>query len=406
MKKTKQWAPNPYAIAQLLLDNLNIEGVYESTGEKADEFLRRAFNAKGEQSTVTEAVELFRQLALAVGRPMSTAQVLDLAEAKRVAQLFRVEQIKRVLPYLVPLLDAEFALNQDVQNQEGQSGRTWFADAGQLIIEDASYLDPIQGAVSNCYLISAMIALAWIKPPSWQTGMSSARFKPPEEAAFEWRFHSERGRERNPIKITGRIPINAKRKPRYARSVSGESWPALLEKAYVMKMRSADATEAEPTLADYQAIEKKGSTPPRACQVLAGGLISGEILDSASDAKLFSSSRTGLVKASGVVRRPVMAWTKDDIGVKDRRVWEKTGLWPNHAYAVLGVMPSKHIVLRNPHGVATTVRRGYATGMWQPAGRDPVDLNKNGVFAISPPLFFKHFEDMGWVEHKPQRRRS
>ena len=184
-------------------------------------------------------------------------------------------------------------------------------------------MDPIQGAVSNCYLISAMIALAWIKPPSWQTGMSSARFKPPEEAAFEWRFHSERGRERNPIKITGRIPINAKRKPRYARSVSGESWPALLEKAYVMKMRSADATEAEPTLADYQAIEKKGSTPPRACQVLAGGLISGEILDSASDAKLFSSSRTGLVKASGVVRRPVMAWTKDDIGVKDRRVWRK-----------------------------------------------------------------------------------
>ena len=39
---------------------------------------------------------------------MSTAQVLELAEAKRVAQLFAVEQIKRVLPYLVPLPDAEF----------------------------------------------------------------------------------------------------------------------------------------------------------------------------------------------------------------------------------------------------------------------------------------------------------
>ena len=121
--------------------------------------------------------------------------------------------------------------------------------------------------------------------------------------------------------------------------------------------------------------------------------------------KLFSPSRTGLVTASGVVRRPVMAWTKDDIGVKDRKVWEKTGLWPNHAYAVLGVMPSKHIVLRNPHGVATTVRRGYATGEWQPADREPVVLNKNGVFAISPALFFKHFEDMGWVEHRPPRQR-
>ncbi|MGZ9057695.1 MAG: C2 family cysteine protease [Burkholderiaceae bacterium] len=331
---------------------------------------------------------------------------MELAEAKRAAQLFRVEQIKRVLPYLVPLLDAEFAPFQDAQNQTGQSGRTWFGDAGQLMIEDASYLDPIQGAISNCYLISAMIALAWVKPPSWESGLSSSRFNPPDEAAFEWRFHSERGRERSAVKISGRIPINAKRKPRYARSASGESWPALLEKAYVMKMRSADAKEAEPTLADYQAIEKKGSTPPRACQVLAGGLTSGEILDDASDAKLFSPNRRGLIKDSGIVRRPVMAWTKDDIGVKDRKVWEKTGLWPNHAYAVLGVMPSKHIVLRNPHGVATTARRGYATGKWQPAGRDPVELNKNGVFAISPPLFFKHFEDMGWVEHRPQRRRS
>ena len=60
-------------------------------------------------------------------------------------------------------------------------------------------------------------------------------------------------------------------------------------------------------------------------------------------------------------------------------------------------MPSKHIVLRNPHGVATTARRGYATGEWQPEDRDPAELNKNGVFAISPALFFKHFEDMGWV---------
>lgn len=406
MKKTRQWAPNPYAIAQLLVDNLNIEPVYESSGEEADKFLHRAFNIKGDRATLTEAVELFRKLAVAVGRPMSTAQVLELAEAKRVAQLFAVEQIKRILPYLVPLLDAEFKPFDTGHNRKGQSVQTWFGEAGQLMIDETSYLDPIQGAVSDCYLISAMIALAWVKPPSWEAGLRSARFSPPEESSFEWRFHNDRGRERSPVKISGRIPVNAKRKPRYARSASGESWPSMLEKAYVMKRRSTDTKEAEPTLADYQAIEKQGSTPPVACQALAGGILGGEILDSASDAKLFSPGRTGLVKTSGVVRRPVMAWTKDDIGVKDRKVWEKTGLWPNHAYAVLGVMSSKHIVLRNPHGVATTVRRGYAPGeWWQPADRDPVELNKNGVFAISPALFFKHFEDMGWVEHKPQRQR-
>ena len=138
MKKTRQWAPNPYAIAQLLLDVLDIEPVYEASGEGADNFLRRAFNAKGEKTTLAEAVELFQKLAVAVGRPMSTAQVLELAEAKRIARLFAVEQIRRVLPYLVPLLDAEFA-------------PTWFRDAGQLMIDEASYLDPIQGAVSDCY---------------------------------------------------------------------------------------------------------------------------------------------------------------------------------------------------------------------------------------------------------------
>jgi hypothetical protein len=395
MKKIRQFAPNPYAIAQLLLDTLDIEQeqVYEAGAEAADEFLRRAFNAKGDRTTLAEAVELFRKLAVAVDRPMSTAKVLELAAAKRLAQLFAIEQIRRVLPYLVPLLDAEFVPG-------------WFEDAGQLMIDEASYLDPIQGAVSNCYLISAMIALAWVKPPSWEAGLRSARFSPPEKSSFEWRFHSDRARERSAVKISGRIPVNAKRKPRYARAASGESWPAMLEKAYVMKRRSADAREVEPTLADYQAIEKHGSTPPVACQLLAGGEVGGERLDRpSSDVKLFSPSRAGLVKTSGVVRRPVMAWTKDNIGVYDRKVWEKTGLWPNHAYAVLGVMPSKHIVLRNPHGVATSVRRGYAKGKWEPAGREPVELNKNGVFAISPGLFFRHFEDMGWVEHKPLRRR-
>ncbi|MEO8187121.1 MAG: C2 family cysteine protease [Burkholderiaceae bacterium] len=405
MNKTRQWAPNPYAIAQLLLDTLDIESVYESSGDAADKFLLGAFNVRGEQTTLTEAVELFRQLAVIVGRPMSMAEVLQLAEAKQLAQVFAVEQLQRVLPYLVPLKDAEFQPFENVPNPNGQSGRTWFGDAGQLVMDNASYLDPVQGAVSNCYLISAMIALAWTKPPSWEAGLRSTRFNPPEEASFEWRFHSDRGRERSPVKISGRIPMNAREKPRYARSASGESWPGMLEKAYVMKMRAADAKGKEPTLADYQAIERKGSTPPRACQVLAGGVVGGEILDTASDIKLFSP-RAGLVKTSGVVRRPVMAWTKDDIGVKDRKVWEKTGLWPNHAYALLGVMPSKHIVLRNPHGVATTARRGYATGEWQPVDRDPVELNKNGVFAISPALFFKHFEDMGWVEHEPQSRRS
>ncbi|MBA2548208.1 MAG: hypothetical protein H0V16_07085 [Burkholderiaceae bacterium] len=403
-----QWAPNPYALAELLLDKQELAQLYEGGGEEADDFLQTAYNAASKKITITEGVELFRQLAAAVQRPMTTSAVLELVEAKQAAEVFSVEQIRRVLPYLVPLLDAEFAVLEKMDTRGGQAQGTWLDDAGPFIIEEASYLDPIQGAISDCYLISAMIALAWVKPPSWETALRTVRFDPPKEPALEWQFHTERGRERNRLKISGRLPVSSKKKPRYARSVSGESWPGMLEKAYVMKMRPADASGDEPQLADYQAIEREpvSISPPRACQILAGGARDGEILDNrANDAKLLKP-RSRLVNAVGVVRLPVMAWTKDNIGVKNRKVWEKTGLWPNHAYALLGVTPTNHIVLRNPHGLATKPRRGYARGMWTPKNREPVELNKKGVFAISPPLFFNYFDNMGWVEYKAPARAS
>ena len=409
--KTKQWAPNPYALAELLLDQQELAQLYEGGGAAADDFLRTAYNAASKNITITEAVELFRQLAAAVQRPMTTSEVLELAEAKQAAEVFSVEQIRRVLPYLVPLLDAEFAVLEKTGTSGGPSQGTWLDDAGPFIVEEASYLDPVQGAISDCYLISAMIALAWVKPPSWETALRTVRFDPPTEPALEWQFHTDRGRERNRLKISGRLPVNSRKKPRYARSVSGESWPGMLEKAYVMKMRPANARGDEPTRADYQAIGRpapKGvsTSPPRACQILAGGTHVGELLDHRSNDARLLRPRSRLVNASGVVRSPVMAWTKDDIGVKNRKVWEKTGLWPNHAYALLGVTPTKHIVLRNPHGVATTPRRGYAKGTWTPVNREPVELNKKGVFAISPTLFFKYFDNMGWVKHKPPNRAS
>ena len=103
------------------------------------------------------------------------------------------------------------------------------------------------------------------------------------------------------------------------------------------------------------------------------------------------------------MRKPVMAWTKTDIGVTDSKVWEKTGLWPSHAYAVLGVMGNpdrpEFVVLRNPHGVATDAetRPGYAKGAWNADGQ-AVELNKRGVFAIAPELFYKNFGDIGWID--------
>ena len=82
MKKTRQWAPNPYAIAQLLLDVLDIEPVYKATGEGADKFLRRAFNAKGELVALDTPAELIAKADVTgVDRPTLEDAVLALTNA-------------------------------------------------------------------------------------------------------------------------------------------------------------------------------------------------------------------------------------------------------------------------------------------------------------------------------------
>ena len=100
----------------------------------------------------------------------------------------------------------------------------------------------------------------------------------------------------------------------------------------------------------------------------------------------------------------MIAWTFDENAID---FWDKTGLWPNHAYAVLGVMKDAnhdHIVLRNPHGYPTKERDGYARGSWKAIGapgvrnNGEVQLNTDGVFAITREMFYKHFEHIGWVE--------
>ena len=109
-----------------------------------------------------------------------------------------------------------------------------------------------------------------------------------------------------------------------------------------------------------------------------------------------------LVDNDGVTTRPVMAWTKKNIGTEDKNVWKKTGLWPSHAYAVLGTMGTGHIVLRNPHGFATEPRTGYSKEReWTPRGREPVQLNQAGVFALSEELFSENFGDLGWLNVEP-----
>lgn len=400
------WLPNPYALAQVLTDKLDLDALYNEDGKSADLFLSDAFKSHGKGKTLADLLGLFHRLAEAVKAPMPIAEVINLAEAKQAAEAFDAETIRLLLPYLVPLSDDKFAGSAS-GSPSGAGTRSWFADSKQLIIDDASYLDPIQGAVGDCYLISAMIALAWSSPALLRSAMASTGFNPPNVRTFQWQFHNEAGSEPNQVKVSGRIPIAGKKTPRYARSASGESWAGLMEKAFVVKARPARPSSAEPTPADYQLIDRK-ATPQGACQSLVGGKPDEEILEFEEGRKIFTrvgklGIRSGGMSNAGVMSKPVMAWTKKNIGVTDSKIWERTGLWPSHAYAVLGVIGDpdhpEHVVLRNPHGVATDpdAREGYAKGTWK-AGEQLVDLNQHGVFAITSKLFYDHFGDIGWVD--------
>jgi hypothetical protein len=380
-----KWAPNPYVLAERLSGKL-LAVDEAARADILDAFLREALLSKGKKKTVTEAFAVFQQIAELFERPVSFGRALATARPIYQAAGYTTEQVIPALLDLLPIVGGPSA--DDSFADAGQ-----LTDAGQLIVQKAMYLDPVQGAIEDCYLISAMIALAWAVPQQLAARLTAAGFAPPADRSFQWPFHDHRGGQRQ-AKVSGRL-MTRDGGLRYARSRSPqESWPALVEKAYVMNAR-ASGTADELTALDYKAINR-GSTPARACQSLMGGRVRGEILDSLRGVEIFLPGGR-LSTPHGVMSKPVMAWTKEDIGVKEKKVWEKTGLWPNHAYAVLGVMDSGHIVLRNPHGRATERRRGYAEGPWQ-IRSSSVQLNVDGVFALSRDLFYAHFNDISWVD--------
>lgn len=384
-----KWLPNPYVIAQGLADAPNLLSIIRSDGKTADAFLRDAFVSRSRrQKTVVGSLKVFRDIADLFDSPVELSQAIDKSKEIWAREGYTAEEIARVLPHIAPTMEPVAS--------------TRFADADKLIVDNVSYLDPVQGDVGDCYLISAMSALAWTKRELLTTRLNDSGFGPPASRSFEWRFHKDTGAVDGPTEVSGRIMMEGS-VPRHARSSSPvEDWPSLLEKAYVAKVCGV----VDPSRANYRSIDAKneGSLPQSACQALLGGETQAEILDSDAGEKIFTSQGR-LFTASGVMSKPVMAWTKveEDLG-GNRDVWEATGIWPRHAYAVLGVMRSNdrvtHVVIRNPYGAATDKSRdGYHDGPWDPAGRPPVTLNENGVFAISRKLFYDNFEDIGWVDH-------
>jgi len=406
--RATRWSPNPYALATALTGDLSDDEKLRFDGAKADEFLQRALL----RPDVPQMLASFREFqTLAARGDLATESTqISLADRMReplvqkVAGIFGADAIKRALPSLMPVSDA--ALNQLTLGDAITSVNNRIenlADANQLLIDEALYLDPMQGDVGDCYLIASLIALAWCKQSVLADRLADAGFNPAGQRSFKWQFHDAQGATRGSRSVTGRIPVRGGM-PRYARSANVlEHWPGLIEKAFVMQNRLPQSSAEEPVRGDYLRIERF-STPPNACIALMGGQAHGRIVELEEQFEhLFMDHHdpsVSLLTDEGVTKLPVMAWTKEKLESADADTWTKTGLWPGHAYAVLGTMQSGHVVLRNPHGFATEMRPGYAEGPWKPGDRT-IDLNTKGVFALSPEVFKQNFKHVGWVEDLP-----
>ena len=312
-----RWLPNPYAIAQRLANAPDILSVIRSDGKTADGFLLDTLVSGRRQNTVTSALKVFRQIADLFDGPVALSQAIDRSKEIWAREGYTVDEIARVLPEIAPAI--------------APVSRETFADSDHLIVSDVSYLDPVQGSVGDCYLISSMIALAWAKRAQLTDRLNDSGFDPPSARSFEWQFHNDVGADGR-LEVSGRVLMEGNA-PRYARSSSlTEDWPSLLEKAYVAKV--CGVIGGEPSRANYQSIDAKngGSLPQRACQALIGGELKGQVLSFEAGQRIFSlAGRLGT--PSGVMSKPVMAWTKpeEDMDENDPDVWKATGIWPRHA---------------------------------------------------------------------------
>ena len=156
-----------------------------------DAFLREALLSKGKKKTVTEAFAVFQQIAELFERPVSFGRALATARPIYQAAGYTTEQVIPALLDLLPIVGGPSA--DDSFADAGQ-----LTDAGQLIVQKAMYLDPVQGAIEDCYLISAMIALAWAVPQQLAARLTAAGFAPPADRSFQWPFQIPEGASAKP----------------------------------------------------------------------------------------------------------------------------------------------------------------------------------------------------------------
>jgi hypothetical protein len=400
---TSIWGVNPLALAQLIAG----EVLQDDSWDAAQALLEKAFQVKQEllfdgDGAQAPRLQLFQDLASAVHDPRRLADILQLPLVQQAIGHYGKETIERIIPYLVPVADAIFAAPGTAAPPDVAVLGT-YEEIADYIVNEVSYLDPVQGLANDCYLISAMIALAWSRPSEWSERVRSTVHHSGASTTYEYAFYRGPDVRDPPFAVEPRVAVTANRTPAYAHSADrAEAWVPMFEKAFVM--RQCECAPNDPQASDYRYISDNRLKPQTACRALAGGAshaVGCQTLGGTAPAATVGER----CDARRVTREPTMAWTWDDVSMMKGLGWKTTGLVHNHAYAVLGIMSWKggdHVVLRNPWDRNPLCASGYAIGTWKPGGGSSgvpeVELNRHGVFAIRADWFDKCFAQVGWVQ--------
>lgn len=270
-------------------------------------------------------------------------------------------------------------------------GMIW-GDPGEFFFEAAEFFDPVQGAVGDCYLISALSSIAWARPyvianRERATGTGSQEFVDMVE------FHD--GGKIAQVEVTEKLPLNSPGNSYiYCRSSeTGEIWPAIYEKAYA-KWRTKTSGDTP----NIEAIA--GGDPVAACAQLTGLTPSYFACSSMTAGAIWTKVRENSV--SRKTFNPMVAWTygTPPAGVN----YKDAHIAGSHAYSILGWLYDngrEYVILRNPWGffeatlnVDTGSWMAYDGSFW----RNVNLMNNDGTFALEAATFKKYYAGFGLVK--------
>lgn len=406
-----RWALNPYRIAELLLAQplaVRDRAVGEALADAFRTKLELLFAPDPQSPTLLDLLRDPRIVASAFPSVEAALAALRAIGGPAIAG-FADGQLARLAPWLLPV-DAGLPAPPGAARPAQPDRR---AVHGDRYVDALSFLDPRQGATADCYLIAAMIAIAWTWPERWQARIAATRPQAGAERWFRWTFAGQSTAARDVIELDADVWVATDGEPVYASSLDGgEQWPGLAEKAYAM-WRNGVASRRDPSPGSYIRLGADlAQWPEEAGKVLlAAGRegrkrqLPGTPLSTQIAAQLDGNSICGALVASTWDEKNLAKRLRSEQQVvrEDAKAAHElfrtagVALQQNHAYAVLGLHESdgrQYVVLRDPHA-EDPARRHCAAGAWRPRssrhGVAEVALGKHGVFALERELFDRMF---------------